>query len=170
MENDIFHYLVEERKQERQKIGGKIFPLVPHFFILPIWEENEEGKMLKDVLYTNTLNLSCIFFFLLSSLGSNVAPLFAFFFGGNNGASNVALFYFYFWAIMFPIVTFFFSWALTLPFFFFFSNIFSFDFLGFGRDSLFLFLLDVIFFGTFFNFYKKFWVIALFCVVICHFF
>ena len=33
--------------------------------------------MLKDALYTNTFNLSCIFsFFLLSSLGSKVALLF----------------------------------------------------------------------------------------------
>ena len=40
-----------------------------------------------------------------------------------------------------------FSWALTLPLFF--SIFFSFDFLGLMHDSLFLFLLDVIFFGTF---------------------
>ena len=111
--------------------------------------------MLKDALYINTLNLSCIFFFILSSLYRNVGPhFFFFFFLGNNVASNVA------------------------PFFFFLSNhiaschfFFSFDFLGLGLNSLYLFLLDVIFFLEHdFYFYKKFWVIALFCVVICHFF
>ena len=128
VENDIFHYLVEERKQERQKIGGEIFPLIPHFFILPIWEENEEGKMLKDVLYTNTHNLSCIFFFLLFSLGSNVTayppPPPSPFFLGNNVASNVAPFFaFFFFLFLGNQVArchFFFSWALTLPLFFFF--------------------------------------------------
>ena len=29
MKNNIFYCLVEERKQERQKIGGEIFPLGP---------------------------------------------------------------------------------------------------------------------------------------------
>ena len=53
MENGIFHYLVQERKQEIQKIGRKIIPPNPHFFILPIWEE----KVLNDVLYTDTLTL-----------------------------------------------------------------------------------------------------------------
>ena len=57
VENDIFHCLVEKRKQERQKIGWKIFPLDPPFFIFPIYEENGEEKVLKDALYTNTLNL-----------------------------------------------------------------------------------------------------------------
>ena len=63
VENDIFHCLVEERKQERQKIGRKIFPPGPPFFILPIWEENEEEKVLKDILYTNTHNIAFFFFF-----------------------------------------------------------------------------------------------------------
>jgi len=40
VKNDIFHRLVQERKQERQKMERKIIPLDPHFFILPIWEEN----------------------------------------------------------------------------------------------------------------------------------
>ena len=31
VKNNIFYCLVEERKQERQKIGGKIFPLGPPF-------------------------------------------------------------------------------------------------------------------------------------------
>ena len=62
MKNDIFHCLIEERKQERQKQGGGILLPDPPFFILSIWEENEEGKVLKDALYTNTLNLNCIFF------------------------------------------------------------------------------------------------------------
>ena len=53
VKNDISHCLVQERKQERQKMGRKIFPPGPHFFILPIWEE----KVLNDVLYTDTLTL-----------------------------------------------------------------------------------------------------------------
>ena len=53
VENDIFYNFVEERKQGRQKIRRKIFPSGPPFFILIFWEEN----MLKDTLYTNTLNL-----------------------------------------------------------------------------------------------------------------
>ena len=57
VENGIFHCLVEERKQERQKIKRQIFPSDPPFFILPVWEENGERKVLKDTLYTNTLNL-----------------------------------------------------------------------------------------------------------------
>ena len=57
MENDIFYALVQEKKQERHKIGRKIFPLDLPFFILPIWEENGKEKMLNDVLYTNTLTL-----------------------------------------------------------------------------------------------------------------
>ena len=64
VENGIFYCLVEERKQERQKIGRKIFPPGPHFFILPIWEE----KVLKDALYTSNLNVAlpcCLFFFFL---------------------------------------------------------------------------------------------------------
>ena len=60
MKNDIFHCLVEERNQERQKQGGGgILLLDPPFFILTIWEENDKGKVLKDALYTNTLNLNC---------------------------------------------------------------------------------------------------------------
>ena len=142
MENDIFYCLVEERKQERQKIGGKFFPLGPPFFILPIWEENKEGKVLKNALYTSTLNLSCISFSLLSSLDSNVAPLFAFFFF----FLVVAPFFFLFLFLGNHVVSchFFFSWALTLPIF---SSFFLFFyFLGLGCDSLFLFLLTVIFF------------------------
>ena len=49
---------------------------------------------------------------------------------------------------------FFFSWALTLPLFF--------------CIFLFLFLLDVIFLEHVFYLKFFFWVIALFCVVICH--
>ena len=94
MENDIFHCLVEERKQERQKIGGKIFPLGSSFFILPIWEENEQEKVLKDGLYTNTLNLSCIFF--LSSLfpGQQHCPFF--FFPNFLGLGRDSFFFFFF--------------------------------------------------------------------------
>ena len=57
MENVVFYYLVEEKKQERQKIGEKFFPLWPIFFILPNLEENEEGKVMKNAIYTNTPTL-----------------------------------------------------------------------------------------------------------------
>ena len=57
VENDILYYLVQEKKQERQKIGRKTFPMGSHFFILPIWEENGEKKVLNDIFYTNTLTL-----------------------------------------------------------------------------------------------------------------
>ena len=60
MKNNIFHCLVQKRKQERQKIRRKIIPLGPHFFILPIWKENGEKKIFKivnNVIYTNTFTL-----------------------------------------------------------------------------------------------------------------
>ena len=57
MENAVFHCLVEERKYERQKIGKKVFPPDPTFFILPNWEENEEEKVMRNAFYTNTLTL-----------------------------------------------------------------------------------------------------------------
>ena len=147
------------KKTRETKIWGKIFPPSPPFFILPIWEENEEGKVLKDTLYTNTLSLSCIFSFLLSSLGSNVA---LFFFFGNNVTSNIALFFFFFLGNHVASCHFFFFFFFFLGIniaSFFFLIFFSFDFLGLGHDSLFLFLLDVIFFWNMF-----------FIVVICHFF
>ena len=62
MKNSIFYYLVKKRKQERQKIGGELFPPSPHFFYPPNLGGNKEGEVLKDALYTNTLNLSCISF------------------------------------------------------------------------------------------------------------
>ena len=40
VKNEIFFYLVQERKQERQKMGCKIIHPGPHYFVLPIWEEN----------------------------------------------------------------------------------------------------------------------------------
>ena len=46
MENTVFHCLVEEGKQERQKIGEKVFPPEPTFLILPNLEENGEEKVL----------------------------------------------------------------------------------------------------------------------------
>ena len=46
-----------KREDERQKMGRKIFPPGPHFFIHPIWEENGEEKVLNDILYTNILTL-----------------------------------------------------------------------------------------------------------------
>ena len=36
VENEIFSYLVRERKQERKKMVWKIIPLRPHNFALPI--------------------------------------------------------------------------------------------------------------------------------------
>ena len=122
--NCIFHYLVEERKQERQKIRKKIFPPGPFFFILLIWEENEKKKVLKVALCTYTLNLSCIFF--LSSLfpGQQCPPPP---FLGNDVASNVAPFFlllfifFSFFGQSHCQLSLFFSWALTLPLFFLFS-------------------------------------------------
>ena len=57
VENDILYCLVQERKQERRKMGRKIFPTGSHFFILSIWEENGEEKVLNDIFYTNTLTL-----------------------------------------------------------------------------------------------------------------
>ena len=53
----IFHYLIEERKYERHKIWEKVFPLGPTFFILSNWEENEEGKVMRNAFYTNTPTL-----------------------------------------------------------------------------------------------------------------
>ena len=44
VKNVVFHGLVEERKQERQKIEEKVFPSGSTFFILPNWEENREEK------------------------------------------------------------------------------------------------------------------------------
>ena len=57
VKNGIFYCLFQERKQERQKIGRKIILIGPYFFILPIWEENGEKKVLNDLFYTNILTL-----------------------------------------------------------------------------------------------------------------
>ena len=57
VENTVFHYLVEERKQERHKIREKVFFPGLTFFILPNWEENEEEKVMRNAFYTNTLTL-----------------------------------------------------------------------------------------------------------------
>ena len=43
-ENDIFHFLVQERKYKGWKILGKKIHPDPQIFILPIWEENWEEK------------------------------------------------------------------------------------------------------------------------------
>ena len=50
VENTVFHCLVEKRKQKRQKIGEKVFPLGLTFFILP----NQEGKVMRNTFQTNT--------------------------------------------------------------------------------------------------------------------
>ena len=56
VKNVIFHCLVEEVKQEKQKIGEKVFPPRSTSFILPNWEENEKRKVLRNAFYTNTLS------------------------------------------------------------------------------------------------------------------
>ena len=40
VESGFFSCLVQERKQEKQKMGWKIIPPNPHNFVLLIWEEN----------------------------------------------------------------------------------------------------------------------------------
>ena len=125
VENGIFHCLVEERKQERQKIGGEIFPLGTLFFILPIWKENEERKVLKDTLYTNTLNLSCIFFSFFSLHWAATLPLFLPFFFGATMVPVMSPFFFFLGNHV-SSCHFFFSWALTLPLFIFFFLFFFF--------------------------------------------
>ena len=57
MKNVVFHCLVEERKQKRQKIGEKVFPPRFTFFILPNWKKNEKGKVIRNAFYTNTSTL-----------------------------------------------------------------------------------------------------------------
>ena len=57
VKNAVFHCLIEGKKKERQKIGEKVFPPEPTFFILPNWEENEKGKVMSNAFYTNTLTL-----------------------------------------------------------------------------------------------------------------
>ena len=154
VENGIFHCLIEERKQKRQRIGGKFFTPDSPFFILPIWEENEEKKVLKDALYTNTLNLSCIFF--LSSLfcRQQRCPTFFFFFSFWATTLPVMLPPFFFFSLFLGSHVarchFFFFLGINIAYFFFFFYFFY--FLGLGCDSLFLFLLTVIFFLTCFLF------------------
>ena len=48
--------MIQERKQERQKMGRKIIPL-GHIFYPPNMGENVEAGMLNDVIYTNTPTL-----------------------------------------------------------------------------------------------------------------
>ena len=38
-------------------MGEKVFPPTPTFFILPNWEENEKGNVMRNTFYTNTLTL-----------------------------------------------------------------------------------------------------------------
>ena len=147
-------WLRRENKRDRKQGGN--FPSGPIFFYPPNLGGKRGGKSAKRCTLYKYPQFKLHFF--LSSLFPRQKrwppPFFFFFFLGNNVASNVA------------------------PFFFFLSNhiaschfFFSFDFLGLGLNSLYLFLLDVIFFLEHdFYFYKNFWVIALFCVVICHFF
>ena len=46
-ENNVFPYLVQERKHKGWKILGKKNPPGPQIFILPIWEEKWEEKRKK---------------------------------------------------------------------------------------------------------------------------
>ena len=71
------------------------FPSRPTFFILPIWKENGERKVLRNVFYTNTLSPTPHFIHdLMTCFGL-----------------------FYFWQ---HCLFFFFFWFSRLPFFFFF--------------------------------------------------
>ena len=56
MKNGIFYYLVQDRKQERQKMERKIFPSGPHFFILPIGRKMGRKKCL-IMYFTQILSL-----------------------------------------------------------------------------------------------------------------
>ena len=53
----FFTVWLRKKKKERQKIGKKVFPPEPTFFILPNYEENEKGKVMRNKFYTNTPTL-----------------------------------------------------------------------------------------------------------------
>ena len=131
-------WLRRENKRDRKQEGN--FSLWTHFFILPIWKENEEEKVLKNALYTNTLNLSFIFF--LSSLFLGRCP-FSFLFQGNHVASYHFFFLFFFMGI--NIASLFFSN-------FFFLLIFQ----GLGMIVYFIFNGCDFFWNMFFIFIKNF--------------
>ena len=82
MENGIFHCLVQERKQERQKIGRKIIPLDPQrcptFFLLFFF--NFFFSFFRQSLFVFSLgiNIAFFFFFLLIFLGVGRDSLFLF--------------------------------------------------------------------------------------------
>ena len=46
----------EKKKKWETKNKGESFPSGLTFFIIPIWEENEEKKVFKNAFYTNTLS------------------------------------------------------------------------------------------------------------------
>lgn len=53
----LFSTIWLKKKNKRdKKIGEKVFPSLSIFFILPNWEENEEGKVI-NAFYTNTPTL-----------------------------------------------------------------------------------------------------------------
>jgi len=55
VENAVFHCLVELRKEAENREESFLSGLT--FFILPNLEENEEGKVMRNVFYTNTPTL-----------------------------------------------------------------------------------------------------------------
>ena len=115
------------------------FPSRPTFFILPIWKENGERKVLRNVFYTNTLSPTPHFIHdLMTCFG-----LFYFW--------QHCLFFFFFWFSRLSFFFFFFLlWVETLLFFFFPSSkvsfsflfFFSFDFLCAGRYFFFFFFFS----------------------------
>ena len=44
VENGIFSCLIQEIKQERQKMGWKIIPSSPHNFVIPILRKSKEKR------------------------------------------------------------------------------------------------------------------------------
>ena len=98
------------------------------FFILPIWKENKERKVLRNAFYTK-----CTLFttWWLLPLLSNIALAYVFFFFGNVASFLFLFSFFFFWFSRLP---FFFFCAETLPIFFFFF------FLRPGRAFFFLLL------------------------------
>ena len=89
VENVIFYCLVEEKKKTENK--GESFPSGPTFFILAIWDENGERKVLRNAFYTNTLSLTLHFIHDLMTFASSQQLALAYFI-----VSNVASFFFFF--------------------------------------------------------------------------
>ena len=77
-----------EKKKKKGEIEnrGESFPSGPTFFILPIWEENEEKNVLRNAFYTNTLSPTLHFTHNLITFASPLPSIVA-----------LAYFIFYFW-------------------------------------------------------------------------